>query len=200
MIWQDPSLNWGSSSFLSLLGFFLSLSLFLPSPWGLPKVQNVQKFFAQEALSHTLLEMQRCCWNGSVHESRNFRKSHLCTLYERGMRRLKCQAHCIAFTYSEPNRRAFVHCTGDDDGLLLIWRQAVFYDNVPTQTLVHKPVTMQLQPGQGNTLKLYLWTEGKGFTWQQIKNKIDYKIIKKQQQQLYLSEMWTALSKWTSAV
>ncbi len=59
-------------------------------------------------------------WPGSVHDSRIFRESHLCTLFERGKDNINFMLTVLhTHTYCGPNRTAFYHCTGDYDGILV---------------------------------------------------------------------------------
>ena len=57
-------------------------------------------------------------WSGSVYDLRIFRDPHLCTLFESGKESsiIKYQAHCITYTYADPNRTAFF--IGDYDMFL----------------------------------------------------------------------------------
>ncbi|XP_025764329.1 putative nuclease HARBI1 isoform X1 [Oreochromis niloticus] len=55
-------------------------------------------------------------WPGSVHDSRIFRESGLCTLFERGKKK---RLILICHTYFGPNITAFLHYTGAYDGILL---------------------------------------------------------------------------------
>ena len=56
-------------------------------------------------------------WPGSVHDLIIFRDSHLCILFESGKESstIKNQAHCITYTYADPNTYFFL---GDYDTFL----------------------------------------------------------------------------------
>ncbi len=75
--------------------------------------------------------------SGSVHDSRDFRESHLCTLFERGKDNINVMLTVL-------HTLIVGHCTGDYDGILVGDRGYACRQYFMTPFPDPNPVTMQL--------------------------------------------------------